>query len=139
MKIRVLDIRLPITGSRPRMKVSRISTLVSGSWMPISGSTTARKIPVSVVLTREILICAKTMLRKAVTSRARRSISRRLRGFRVSKLGMGCRAMMAPRIMPISMVTKVCAAPLPSSCSWPTWSRSQSIRSRRSSSALAGR
>ncbi|MNN86001.1 hypothetical protein D3C81_2033540 [compost metagenome] len=95
--------------------------------------------PVRAVLTREILICAKTILRKAVTSSAMRSSSRRLSGRRVSKLGMGCRAMMAPRIMPISMVTKVCAAPLPSSCSWPTWSRSQSSSSRRISSVLAGR
>ncbi|MNH21117.1 hypothetical protein D3C79_809140 [compost metagenome] len=139
MVIRVLDIRLPITGNRPSRKVSTIRVLVSGRCTPNIGNTTARKIPVKKVLSREILICAKTMLRNAWTSSARRLNSAAANGLRREISGMRCKATMAPRIIPISRVTNMCAAPLPTSCSSPRWVFSHSPMATLNSAALAGR
>ncbi|MNN45759.1 hypothetical protein D3C81_1601090 [compost metagenome] len=139
MVIRVFDIRLPITGSRPSRKVSTISVLVSGKCTSNIGNTTARKMPVKVVLSSEILICAKTILRNACTSRLKRSNSAAARGLRREMSGMRCKATMAPRIMPMSKVTNMCAMPLPTSCSSPRWLFSQSPMATLNSAALAGR
>jgi hypothetical protein len=38
----VLEIRLPITGSRPAMKVTAMSALANGRWTPSIGRTTTR-------------------------------------------------------------------------------------------------
>ena len=139
MVIRVLDIRLPITGSKPSRKVSTISVLVSGRCTPNSGITTARKMPVKAVLSSEILICANTMLRNAFTSRFNRSNSAAASGLRRETSGMRCKAMIAPRIMPISSVTNMCAMPLPTSCRSLRWLLIQSPMATLNSAALAGR
>ncbi|MNJ56244.1 hypothetical protein D3C77_517800 [compost metagenome] len=134
-----MDIRLPMTGSKPSRKVRTIRVLVSGRCTSNSGNTTARKIPVKKVLSREILICAKTMLRNAWTSSARRLNSAAASGLRREISGRRCSATMAPRIMPISRVTNMCAAPLPTNCSSPRWVLSHSPMATLNSAALAGR
>ncbi|MCY1434024.1 hypothetical protein D9M71_500680 [compost metagenome] len=139
MVIRVLDIRLPITGNRPSRKVSTIRVLVSGRCTSNSGITTARKMPVKIVLSSEILICANTMLRNAFTSRLRRSNSAAAKGLRREISGIRCKAMMAPRIMPMSIVTNMCAMPLPTNCKSLRWLLIQSPMATLNSAALAGR
>ncbi|MCY1435004.1 hypothetical protein D9M71_510830 [compost metagenome] len=90
-------------------------------------------------MSREILICAKTMLRNAFTSNDNRSNSAAASGLRNLGSGICCRAMIAPRIMPISKVTNICAAPLPSSCNSPRCDFSHSPMATRNSAALAGK
>ena len=53
--------------------------------------------------------------------------------------GMVCKAMMAPSTMPISKVTNMCAASLPTSCSSLRCLFIQSPMATRNSAALAGR
>ncbi|MNH32732.1 hypothetical protein D3C79_931940 [compost metagenome] len=113
--------------------------MVSGRCTSNIGSTTARKMPVKVVLSSEILICAKTMLRNACTSRLRRSNNAAASGLRREMSGMRCKATMAPRIMPINRVTNMCAMPLPTSCRSLRWLLIQSPMATLNSAALAGR
>ncbi|MDT4871475.1 hypothetical protein FQZ97_1066060 [compost metagenome] len=113
--------------------------MVSGKLMPNIGSTTARKIPVKKVLSREILICANTMLRKAWTSRCKRSNSAAARGLRLVRSGIRCKAMIAPSTMPINSVTNMCAASLPTNCKSLRCLLTHSPIATRNSAALAGR